>query len=77
MDKELEKLIEEVNHKIERRPLGKLGEEKEYPLFSVHEGEGNNYILIYDNFERNMKAIPELKILLDYVKSKGYEVRRN
>ncbi len=77
MDKELEKLIEEVNHKIEGRPVGKLGEENEYPLFSVHEEEGNNYILVYDSFERNMRAIPEIGILLDYIKSKGYEVRRN
>lgn len=77
MDKKLEKLIEEVNHKIQERPVGKLGKEKEQLIFSVHEEQGNNYIRVYGDFEKNMKAIPEIGILLDYVKDKGYEIRRN
>ncbi len=77
MDKELEKLIEEVNHKIQERPVGRLGQEKEQLLFSVHEEQGNNYIVVYGDFEKNMKAIPEINVLLDYVKNKGYEVRRD
>ena len=77
MDKELEKLIEEVNNKIQERPVGKLGQEKEQLLFSVHEEQGNNYIFVSGDFERNMKAIPEIGVLLDYVKNKGYEIRRD
>lgn len=77
MDKELEKLIEEVNTKIQDRPVAKLGKEKEQLLFSVHEEQENNYIIIYGDFEKNMKAIPEIGVLLDYVKNKGYEIRRD
>ena len=77
MDNELERLIKEVNQKIEERPVAALGKEKEQIIFSVHEEEGNNYVVVYGDFEKNMKAIPEIGILLNYVQKKGYEIRCN
>ncbi len=73
MDKKLEELIEGINKKLEGKLQSGLNAGEQI-LFSVHEEKGNNYIKVYGDFEKNMKYVPEIRDLLEYINNKGYKI---